>query len=56
MGVSHQEEFNSPQDVHGSSKGSPQIETDPHCSTKLRAQRTGYHVVGTSSYTETQQN
>lgn len=50
-GVSHQEEFNSPQDVHGSSIRGPQIETDSHCSPKLWAQGTGYHVVGASSCT-----
>ena len=52
--VSHQEELNGPQDVHGSSEGCPQVETDPHCSPELRAQGAGYHVVGASSYTQTQ--
>lgn len=54
-GVSHQEELDGPQDIHGTSERGPQVETDPHCSSKLRAQRTGYHVVGSSSYTQTQQ-
>lgn len=47
--VSHQEKLDGPQDVHGSGIGGPQVEADPYCSSKLRAQRTGYHVVGASS-------
>lgn len=53
--ISHQEQLDGPQDVHGSSEGGPQVEADPHCSPKLRAQRTRYHVVGASSYIQTQQ-
>lgn len=51
---SYQEELYGPQDVHGSSECGPQVETDSHCSPKLWTQRTGYHVVGASSYTQTQ--
>lgn len=53
--VAHQEELDGPQDVHGSGERGPQIETDPHCSPKLRPQGAGDHVVGASScaYTHT---
>lgn len=47
----HQKDLDGSQDVHGSSEGGAQVETQAHRPPKLRTQRTTDHEVGSSRWT-----